>query len=474
MTGKTENKVIWGAILLYIVFFGVFVSLRHYNFQTQTWDLGIFDQTFWNTIHGRIMFNNIEEVSNHLGVHMSPFLFLLVPGYALFPSPYYLLIVQTIVLALGAVPLYLLAKRLLPDRSPFPLILSLGYLLYPSLHWVNIFDFHPIAFVVPLLLAAFYFLHQKNWLWSGIFLALAASAQEDAIPVVLFVGLFLLIQRSGEKTAWLNAQRKFGLAVIFISIFYFLLSTQIIMPALGGGLLRMDRYASLGNTPAEIVQNVFKDPMLIVKTIFTAPKLRYILWLFLPVAFLPLFSAGALALLIPGLAENLLTTFESQFTGFYQYDSVLIAGIFVGSIYGLKMLLGRWPEKEKIAKYILVAAILIGFIVRSPASPISFPLDLFKPNPHWEAFRQMAQMVPPGASVAAQTNLVPHLTQREHAYMLGTEPFLVDIVLIDGADLSGFTEETFQAYADGYMNSGQYNFKVIDERYFILSKKTVL
>ncbi len=462
----------WGAILLYIVFFGVFVSLRHYNFQTQTWDMGIFDQAFWNTIHGRIMQTSLAEIPNHLGIHMNPFLFFLVPFYALFPSPYTLLLIQTVMLGLGAWPLYLLAQKLL--NKPWPLIVAAGYLLYSPLHWINNFDFHPIAFLIPLLLAAFYFLHIKNWLWSGIFLALAASVQEDAIPVVLFVGLFLLIKQSGEKTAWLNAQRKFGLAVIFISIFYFLLATQIIMPALGGGLLRVDRYANLGNTPAEIIQNVFKDPMLLVKTIFTAPKLRYVLWLFLPVAFLPLFSASALALLIPGLAENLLTAFESQFTGFYQYDSVLVAGIFVGAIYGLKMFLKHWPEKTKIAKYVLAAAILLGFVVRSPVSPIFFPLNLFKSDSQQGAFRQMARMVPPGATVAAQTNLVPHLTHRKHTYMLGTEPFMVDVVLIDGADLSGFTEETFQAYADNYMNSGQYNFNVINDRYFILSKKGVL
>ena len=73
-------------IIAYLVIFGVVTSLRHYSFQTQTWDLAAFDQSFWNAAHGRGLVNNLEQVHNHLGLHMSPLLFALVPGYALFNS----------------------------------------------------------------------------------------------------------------------------------------------------------------------------------------------------------------------------------------------------------------------------------------------------------------------------------------------------------------------------------------------------
>src|SRR3989344_2904457 len=187
MKALTGSRVVWTAILLYIAFFGVFTSLRHYNFQTQAWDMGIFEQTFWNTTQGRIMQNSLEEIPNHLGIHMSPLLFLLVPGYALFPTPYFLLIIQTIAIGLGAWPLYLLSKKVL-KRDDFPILIALGYLLHPSLHWINIFDFHEIAFFIPLMLAAFYFLEIRSWAWAGIFLALSASTKEDAILMVLFAG----------------------------------------------------------------------------------------------------------------------------------------------------------------------------------------------------------------------------------------------------------------------------------------------
>lgn len=460
----TEKKVIWVLILAYIIFFGVFASLRHYNFQTQAWDMGIFTQTFWNTAHGNIMQNSIEEAKNHLGVHMSPFLFLLVPFYAPFPSPYALLILQTIFIALGAWPLYLLAKNVLPN-SKWPLILSAGYFFYPALHWVTIFDFHEISFLPTLLLAAFYFLQKKNWLWSGIFLALSASTKEDAILLVAFVGLYLLFQKSS---------RKLGLAVFLISILYFLLATQIIMPALGGGLLRLDRYEQFGDTPTEIIATIATNPLLVAKTILNLEKFRYALWLFLPVAFLPFFSGWAFLLLIPGLLENLLTNFKFQFTGSYQYDAILIPVIFFSAIYGLKNVLTRWPKYSERLKWLLIFTIAAGYIVRSPVNPVFFPTGLFKSNPQWEAYRQMVKEVPNDSNltVAAHTNLIPHLSNRKYAYMLGKEPLPTDYVLVDGGDGFGFPNaDAFQTYVDNYANSGQYEISVIENRYIILKKK---
>lgn len=460
-------------ILAYFIFFSIFTSFRHYNFQTQAWDMAIFSQTLWNTVHGKIMFNSLEEVRgpyNHLAIHMRPFMFLLVPGYALFPSPYFLLIIQTLGLALGAWPIYLLAKKILPPGN-WPLILTASYLLYPSLHWVNTFDFHEIAFFIPLFLAAIYFLEMKKWGWMGLFLALAASTKEDAILIVLFVGLYLLLKPTKELSFW-NTQRKIGSAVILLSIFYFLLATKIIMPALGGGLLRLDRYAALGNTPSEIITNLIRHPALLTQTIFTPNKLGYLFWIFLPVVFLPFFFWKSLLLIIPGILENTLTDFQSQFAGLYQYDAVIIGGIFIGAIYGLKKVLIRFPNQKILAERILIGAIILGFFFRSPINPLSFPTAVFKSNPKWEAFRTMIRLVPPKASVAAQTNLIPHLANREQVYLLGQEPFPVDITLIDGADLTGFNNENaFQVYADNYIRSGQYRFKNIEDRYFVIYKK---
>ena len=360
MPRSLDFKILSAAIIAYFIFFSVFTSLRHYNFQTQTWDMAAFVQTFWNTAHGKIMYNNLEQAKNHLGVHLSPFLFLLVPGYILFSSPYYLLIIQTIALALGALPLYLLAKRRL--GPPFPLIIAIGYLLYPQLHWINTFDFHEIAFFVPLMIAALYFIDAKKWLWASIFLILAASVKEDAILITAFVGIYLLTLPSAKE-------KKIGAAIIILSLIYFLIAVKIIMPALGGGLFRLDRYGSFGSAPAEIIKNIITKPLLVAETIFNRQKLDYLVWLFVPAAFLPFFSIRSLILLLPGLAENMLTTYKSQFQSFYHYDSVIVPAIFFGSICGLQNLLTRWPRFKSKARIILIASFLAG---SNPTPPVLF------------------------------------------------------------------------------------------------------
>ncbi len=464
----TAKQILWGMIISYIAAFGIFTCLRHYNFQTQTWDLAAFVQTFWNTVHGRIMQNNVEQVHNHLGLHMSPWLLVLAPGYAIFPSPYYLLIIQTIIIALGAWSLYLLAKKVIGNQW-LSLVVAISYLLYPSLQGANSYDFHEITSFIPLLLAAFYFIEEERWGWAIGFLALAASVKEDAILTVLFVGIYLLFRMNRQKV-WLTKQRKIGIVVIIGTLIYFVVAVKILMPAFGGGVLRFDRYANLGGTAGEIVKNVSAHPNLLVETIFTKQKLFYFFLLFLPVAFLPFLSWRTLLFLIPGLAENLLTNYTFQFNSLYHYDAILIPGIFFGAVYGLKFIQDRWPAKINWAKWILLSCAIFSFLTRSRIGPFSFPLAYFQPNAQWDAYRKIVDLVPEGVSVAANTNLVPHLAHREFIYALGHETFLVDMVLVDLDDPFGFKDQKeFDAYLGTYLKSGLYQGHLFDDRYLIIT-----
>ncbi|OGZ55832.1 MAG: hypothetical protein A3J04_01415 [Candidatus Ryanbacteria bacterium RIFCSPLOWO2_02_FULL_47_14] len=466
-----KEYFLWTIIALYVVVFGAFTSFRHYNFYTQTWDMGAFVQTMWNTTQGRIMFNNIEEIHNTLGVHMSPWLFALVPGYLLFQSPYYLLIVQTIALALGAIPAYLLAYHILRKKS-YALAFATNYLLYPALHWINSYDFHPVSFAVPFLLGAFYFFEKRNLLWMTIFLALAASTREDIILVVLFFGFFVLAQNKTDAPLKATRERKIGATIALCAIVYFLLAIKVIMPSLGGGLLRLDRYAHLGSSFSEIATTAITNPALIAKTILAPEKILYFLWLFIPVAFLPFFSWRSLILVIPGLVENMLTTFPFQFTGLYQYDSVLVAGILYGAIRGAHTVISRWPRKRKVVLGIIISAMILGFTARSPLNPFFFPTFVFRSSPRADAFREIVKSVPDGTPLAANTNLIPHLSHREHAYMLGDEPPNIDLVIIDAQDPTGFASaEDFQSYVERYAQSEDYSVQIFRDRYFIFHRK---
>lgn len=487
-------------IAAYILIFGTLTAFRHANFQTQAWDMGIFEQTFWNTIHGRVMQNTIEEIPNHLGIHMSPFLFLLVPGFALFPSPYYLLVIQTIALALGAIPTYLLALRILKSER-LALFGAGAYLLYPALHWVNWFDFHEIAFFVPLSLAGIYFLEARRWGLAWLFFIPAASTKEDAILMVAAIGLWLLIKKLPEGSPLGNlstgyppkglpfgflgrffaaSERKHGAALLVIMLVYFFIATKLIMPALGGGLVRLDRYGDLGTSIPDIAKNLLLHPTVGLSVLFTAEKLTYFFWLFLPLALLPLFAwKSFIFLALPGILENTLTSYAPQFSGIYQYDAVLIGGLLAGTLYAVRDITHRWPRTMPWIFYGLAITIVVGFLVRSPIRPSLFPVSFFRSNPHVQTFRSIAKAIPDAATIAAPTTLVPHIANRERIFTLGTEPYWVDqklfqpdIVIVDGADLFGFYKpESLQKYADLYAESGLYAITIVKERYFIFTRK---
>ena len=434
---------------------------------------------------------------------MSPWLFALVPGYAVFPTPYFLLIAQTLALALGAWPLYLLAQKVI-GRKPLSLLLVFLYLLYPSLHWSNFYDFHEITFFIPLFLAAFYFAETRRWGWAGIFFALAASTKEDAILAVMFAGIYFLFcktdviasdnffvrllhfvrkdhrffpslrVRQPAGAAILpyfkkNKIRIFGLTVIVLALIYFIIAVKILMPALGGGVLRFDRYANFGATPTEAITTAITNPILVAQTIFTGEKLLYLLILLLPVVFLPLFSWRTLILLLPGLPENLLTNYTFQFSGLYHYDSILIPAIFIGAIFGARNFLDWKPRWERYLFWILITATAISFLARSPINFKNFPLHYFRTSAQETAYRKLVALAPPGISVAATTNLVPHLSHREHAYALGVEKMAVDMVIADLADTFGFkSAEEMNQYLESYTQSGFYQVQLFEERYLVI------
>jgi uncharacterized membrane protein len=460
-----DNKVVVGMMLVYVLVVGTVAILRHYTFQTQTWDMGVFTQIMWNASEGKGLVSSLEDSANHLGVHMSPFLFLLIPFYFIFQSPYSLLIIQTLALALGALPLYLLAKEVLNKK--WAQVLSFVYFLHPSLHAVNLFDFHAVAFAVPFFLSALYFIYKEKLIWASVFLLLAASTKENAIIATAFVGLFILIKYFRTKK-----MRSFGLAVFLIASLYFYLTVSVLMPAAGGGLVRFDRYANLGETPGEIIQNVTQEPGLLAETVLTTDKASYVARLFLPVLYTSFLAPVALLPVIPGLVQNLLTFFEFQFTSLYQYDSILLPFIFIAAIFGLRKVILKYPNRQRYLFYGFLLASLISFGLFSILSPRNLPFEKYDFGQRAKTFREIARQIPDEASVTANTLLLPHLAQREVLKMQGTGTLLTDFFILDAQDPFPYKSEAeYQAYLDKILATGLYEINVIDDRYLILVKK---
>src|SRR5207302_8613990 len=87
------------------------VSIYKYENFGQGYDQVDFEQAIWNTTQGHPMEDSRFSFTDSVfGMDWMPMLMLFVPFYALIPSPHTLCFMQIVVAALGAVPLYWLAR----------------------------------------------------------------------------------------------------------------------------------------------------------------------------------------------------------------------------------------------------------------------------------------------------------------------------------------------------------------------------
>src|SRR6266700_5908490 len=105
---------------VYIVWMSYETILRYDTFKATAFDLGNMDQAIWNTIHGRpFQFTNQGAdwygPPTRLGFHFEPILLPISLLYLFHADPRVLLVFQTLVLATGAVPVFLLTRKSLPD-----------------------------------------------------------------------------------------------------------------------------------------------------------------------------------------------------------------------------------------------------------------------------------------------------------------------------------------------------------------------
>src|SRR3989442_7764632 len=105
------------------------------------------------------------------GDHLSPVLYLLTPlGWAA-PGGTALVVVQTVVLAAGALAVFGYATRRL-GAAPAGRALALLYLVNPPLHRINRRDNYPHAVAVTLIIAAALAVHAQRHAWCAVPLAL--------------------------------------------------------------------------------------------------------------------------------------------------------------------------------------------------------------------------------------------------------------------------------------------------------------
>jgi uncharacterized membrane protein len=408
------------AILLFIGYCLVFSYLsiaQHDSLETHAFDLGYPDQVVWNTAHGRPFACSLSTRGpNCLGEHFSPILALLAPLYWIWPDVRALLILQTVVIALGAFPVFWLAReRLKSDLAG--LSFSAALLLFPALEAANMFDFHAVTLATSFLLFAFYYMEKQRYKTFLLFALLAMACKEEMPLLISMMGLYLTF----VKREW-----KVGSLAMVGGLAWFLAALYIVIPHFNaqGRSHVLSWYAYLGDGPLEIAITAVTNPLLILRTVLTPAKVRYIFDLLLPMAFTSLFSPQTLLLFLPSLAINLLSTYPPMSVlEEFHYAGPLVPFVIISGIYGVEFLARKATplrlDGQKgpclLSGLIFLASLLYhryhGFtpLARHFQAPVVTARDRLA--------HELIASIPPEAAVSAQSNLVPHLSHREAIYL---------------------------------------------------------
>jgi uncharacterized membrane protein len=420
-------------IVLYIAVFSALAVAQHEAFETLAFDLGNYDQAVWNTIHGRLLrFTNVEGLTIRLAQHVEPILLPVSLFYLIYSSPKTLLVLQTVVVALGAWPVYLLAREKL--QSEFGgVVFALAYLLFPAIESANLFDFHAVTLAPAFLLTAFYFLEKRMHLWSFIFAILAMSCKED-IP--------LLVAMMGAYAFLLRRERKVGALMASVALIWFYIAFYIIIPHAnpGGKSQYLAYYEHWGDNPVEMALAVVKPSFWNV--VLTRDNFVYLFKLFLPLAFLPLFSLPIFLIALPSLAINLLSSdmgmhrLES-----FHYAAPIVPFAILSAIGGARFLIQRFgkrvPKGPGSLSYLLSGLVLVcslGYHRYQSVSPLSVCFTWPAATEHHRLSQELIDQIPPMASVSAQLNLNPHVSHREKLYIF---PHIdeAEYIFLDAASL---------------------------------------
>jgi uncharacterized membrane protein len=464
-------------VALIVVLFSVYFILLHLGRQdaylTPAEDLGTMDQAVWSLTHGQLSHQtvcNIVSDTNctslngvsRFAIHFEPILFLVSLFYLIVSSPKTLLVLQTLVVAGGAFPAFWLARLRL--RNELAAVgIAILYLLYPALQQAEIFDFHAVTLTSALLLFTLYFMYTRRTAWLFVFAILSMACKEEMPAVIAMFGLWSIVFQQRWRT---------GLGLVVLSLAWVgmtLLVYHFASPT--GHPLLASRYAYLGNSPLQILFYFLRHPRTVIAQHLLEPTHRqYLRILLAPAGYLPVLAPWILVLAFPSIALNLLSSFRNQYLGVFQYNAEIVPVLIFATIESMVLItwVVQWlvkrlrarqeqqtwdgeashAEQKKPAVSVrpglrwlqpVVLFVLVGFTLFTVvhddftygALPFSRAFAWPQVSQHNQIAQQLVAMIPPSASVSAQSSLVPHVSERSHVYLFPYADNTADYIFLD-------------------------------------------
>lgn len=396
------------AVVWYVVHFTALTHDIHMGLGTSGFDYGLYDQGVWLLSQFKSPFVTVMG-RNLLGDHTSFILVFLVPFYWVVPGAGVLLGSQSLVIGLGAVPVFLYARERLHDVW-LATALGIVFLLHPAVGWTNLEQFHPDAFLSLTVGLALYgaLSDRRRLLVAGVILSLLVK--EDVVLVMAPLGAWVALKRD----------RKLGLLIVLGSISWAAFAMLVVMRSLIGRPTLNTWRIPFGGVGG-LIATTFTRPGRLFDYLGRDGRPWYV-WQMLSSAGLVFLAAPGVALIAVGvLASNVISTFVYQHLIEYHYSLVVVPVLSFATVVAVARI--PWRHVQRMAVGAVAAVAIVTAYLWGPLPFARHELAYWRPDfPNAVDARRLAHRIPPNAVVSAYHSYVPHVVRRERIYMFPT-PF---------------------------------------------------
>jgi uncharacterized membrane protein len=417
-------------LCLTLALFGVYAGYaltRQATYLTAGYDLGIFDQAVRNYAHLRAPLVPLKGSDyNIFADHFHPIIATAAPFYWIWNSPDVLLVGQAALIAASVPFVHAFAARRVSNRAA--LVIAAGYGCGWAIQAMVDFDFHEIAYAVPLLAAAIDALDRDDDRVLLLTAGLLLLVREDMGVLLVVLGLLRLLSR--RRPAWI------GLALIAAGVVGYLVVTSLVIPAFApNGRFAYWTFDALGPDLPHALSSILLHPVHAGRLFLTPRvKLQTLGYLLVPLAFLPLRSRYCL-IAVPLLAERFFNSRDMVWTTHYHYNALPWLVLVLAMVDGAERL-GLWSRRwlrVLLLSWLLAVPVLL--TVHDPVAPEVFRRMLigraFTVNQHLRDQRAAVAQVPAGVCVSVDDRLAPQLTDRDRVTLPGIPTPRTDYLVLD-------------------------------------------
>jgi len=486
---EIQGKKLFPVLILLTVVFALYgFYLQWYSLKVMyllypNW--GVYLNAAENTLAGKWFITN-ELGGNFLASHFAPLsILLIVPVLAVFRSVNAFFMMNSLLLYSTVPMLYLLARQLkLPVKTAF--VLALCALFSPSLINMNLnifYGFDAIYMFIPFLILFFICFETKKYAAAFIVFGISFFLKETVSVFWACLGIVFI----------LRGNRKAGIVMFLAATIYWLLVTQLILPAISGNTVYdyTGRFSHLGNSMGEVALSPILRPGAFWSSITRSGNFYFIISMLLPVFILtlsrPLLIFGGAATItfvcLQGVDQfqNICLHYQTETIILIYINTTLAASALVQGKKsrwfnwletGLKIDSANGKRLNAVLPAIFATSLLSWyFLGQSSIGKHSFAF-IEQQRDYSTEFKQLKQLIPPKAPMTAGYYSAAHFILRNPV-----SPFLwpyKDYLLMDMNVRYGATRKEIDLIRREMLTSGKWKLlynKAVDLRHFLLFKR---